>query len=199
MLLNMNPKKFSGPVGIPRAFLRHYAQQISGFITHIFQLSLNASIIPLNWSKAHVLIYKKKKGDHLSIKNYHPVSVTSTCCKLLEHTVANYIYEFLMQENVLSSYQDGFKRNMLVVTQLVSAVHEFSRVLDVPGRIDVLFVYFCKAFDTVSHVRLLFKLECLGLSSGIVHWVKAYLRNRTRYVEVRGCCELHLVFRKVVC
>lgn len=120
MLLNMNPKKFSGPVGIPRAFLRHYAQQISGFITHIFQLSLNASIIPLNWSKAHVLIYKKKRGDHLSIKNYHPVSVTSTCCKLLEHTVANYIYEFLMQENVLSSYQDGFKRNMLVVTQLVS-------------------------------------------------------------------------------
>lgn len=68
MLLNMNPKKFSGPVGIPRAFLRHYAQQISGFITHIFQLSLNASIIPLNWSKAHVLIYKKKRGSLVNKK-----------------------------------------------------------------------------------------------------------------------------------
>lgn len=72
------------------------------------------------------------------------------------------------------------------VTQLVTTVHEFSRVLDASGQIDVLFLDLCKAFDKVPHGKLLHKLQCLGLPGKIVQWIRAYLQNRQQYVVINN-------------
>lgn len=186
MLLNLNIKKSAGSDGIPNAFLRRYAEQISGYLTKLFNLSITTGDTPSDWRIARVKpIYKK--GDRLSVNNYRPVSVISTCCKLLEHAVARYIQEFSADRNVLSPHQHGFRRSMSTVTQLVSNVHEILGVLDVSGQVDMVFLDFSKAFDKVPHGKLLYKLECLGLPSFIVTWIGAYLSNRSQFVEVKNC------------
>lgn len=186
MLLKVNPKKSSGPDGIGNSFLRRYAEQITDFLTALFNVSFKYGQIPDDWRKARVVpIFKK--GNRYSLTNYRPVSITSSCCKMLEHVVANYINTFLSENNILSPNQHGFRKNMSTVTQLVSTVHEFARVLDISGQTDVFFLDFSKAFDKVPHGKLLFKLENIGLPSGIVKWIHMYLNNRTQFVEVRGC------------
>lgn len=187
MLLKLNTKKSSGPDGVPNSFLKRYAEQISQYLTDMFNLSLTTGVIPSDWRKARVVPILKK-GDCQLVTNYRPVSLTNNCCKLLEHAIFCYIVKFLEDRNILTAYQHGFRRGMSTVTQLLSVVHEFSRVLDASGQTDVLFFDFSKAFDKVPHGKLLFKLESIGLPSFIIQWVHAYLTDRQQFVAIQDSC-----------
>lgn len=61
MLLKVNPKKSSGPDGISNSFLRCYAEQITDFLTALFNASLRCGEIPADWRTARVVpIFKKR-------------------------------------------------------------------------------------------------------------------------------------------
>ena len=51
---------------------------------------------------------------------------------------------------------------------------------------DVLIMDFSKTFDKVGHQRLIKKLDLYGVRNKTVHWVQAFLANRTRQVVVKG-------------
>lgn len=121
------------------------------------------------------------------MSNCHPVSITSTCSKLLEHIAAGFIRQYLTDHNILSPIQHGFRKGLSTSTQLVSVVHEISEVLDSSGQVDMLFFDFSKAFDKVPHGKLLHKLECIGIPSNIISWIQAYLRHRQQFVEINKC------------
>ena len=42
-------------------------------------------------------------------------------------------------------------------TQLTFVMHEWAKVLNIHSQVDVIFLDFAKAFDSVPHVRLLLK------------------------------------------
>ena len=53
-------------------------------------------------------------------------------------------------------------------------------------------VYFdlSEAFDTVSHVKLLYKLEMLGIHPQLCYWLKSYSFK----VKVNGIFQTNLIF-----
>jgi hypothetical protein len=46
----------------------------------------------------------------------------------------------------------------------------------------ILFLDFAKAFDTVDHEKLLFKLQSLGFESKVLDWCRCFLKNRKQRV-----------------
>lgn len=186
MLLKLDNKKSTGPDGLSNSFLRRYAQQISIFLTALFNFSITSGDVPAGWRIARVAPVHKS-GDRLLPKNYRPVSVTSSCCKLLEHVVVTFIQDFVNKNNILSPHQHGFRRGLSTTTQLISTVHKISSVLDQSGQIDVLFLDLSKAFDRVPHGKLLYKLECIGLPLYIIRWIASYLADRKQFVEIDHC------------
>lgn len=56
------------------------------------------------------------------------------------------------------------------MTQLTDVVHYFSRVLDAKGQVDVVFLDFKKAFDKVSHQKLMNKLELIKKKETPLAW-----------------------------
>jgi len=54
--------------------------------------------------------------------------------------------------------------------------------LDSGGQTDVLYTDFAKAFDTVLHSRLLFKLRTYNLNTELVIWITDFLYNRKQCV-----------------
>ena len=44
--------------------------------------------------------------------------------------------------------------------------------------VDILYLDFCKAFDTVPHHRLFVKLEAYGIKDKLLEWIKSYLVGR---------------------
>lgn len=110
----------------------------------------------------------------------------SSSCKLIEHIVADYINDFLNEHNILSPFQNGFRKALSTVTQLSTVNHSFASVLDKAGQVDMIFLDFQKAFDVVPHDKLICKLEFLGLPGFILSWVSAYLTHRKQDVVIDG-------------
>ena len=52
--------------------------------------------------------------------------------------------------------------------------------------VDVVYLDFSKAFDTVSHSILLEKLAAHGLGRHTLHWVKNWLDGQAQRVAVNG-------------
>ena len=50
--------------------------------------------------------------------------------------------------------------------------------------VDVIYLDFSKAFDTVPHQRLLLKLENYGVRGSILEWIRSFLSHRQQQVEV---------------
>ena len=53
---------------------------------------------------------------------------------------------------------------------------------------DVIFLDLSKAFDCVSHERLLLKLNRHGIDGPLLQWFKHFLTNRMQRVVIRGKC-----------
>ena len=51
---------------------------------------------------------------------------------------------------------------------------------------DVIYLDFQKAFDSVPHEELLYKLWILGITGPLWFWIKSYLSNRAHYTSVLG-------------
>lgn len=185
MLLNLKAKKCCGPDDLPNVFLRRYAECVAKFLVVIFQASLLTATLPRDWRIARVIpIFKK--GDRLIPDNYRPISLTSTCCKLIEHIIANRILEFLERHSILTSFQHGFRKGYSTVTQLVTVTHEFAKALDNNVQVDTIFLDLSKAFDKVPHDKLIQKLKNINLPESLVAWVSRYLMNREQYVLIDG-------------
>ena len=51
---------------------------------------------------------------------------------------------------------------------------------------DLILLDFSKAFDKVSHEKLLLKLHHCGVRGQVLHWIKAFLSNRSQTVVLES-------------
>jgi len=184
-LERLNVNKSGGPDGIPNRVLRDLSFEIAPILTLIFQQSYNTGQVPADWSKAMVSpIFKS--GDKSKPCNYRPVSLTCVCCKVMEHVVLSHLNRFITDNNLLSNLQHGFRRGFSCETQLVLTVNDWMSVLNNRGQVDAILLDFSKAFDKVSHPKLLLKLKSYGIQGKTLDWIKAFLCNRFQFVSVSG-------------
>ena len=52
--------------------------------------------------------------------------------------------------------------------------------------VDIIYIYFAKAFDKVDHLVTMKKLKGLGISGKLGSWLHAFLTNRKQAVVVNG-------------
>ncbi len=51
---------------------------------------------------------------------------------------------------------------------------------------DLVYLDFAKAFDSVNHQVLLAKLKASGIDGAVLNWIKSYLSNRSYQVQIDG-------------
>ena len=183
LLSKLSPTKACGFDSIPARILKESAGTIAPSLTALFNMSLHSGKIPTEWKLANV-VPVPKKGDPHSIYNYRPVSLLSLVSKLLEHAVFNKVSAFI--QNYLYDLQHGFRHKRSCITQLLSVFHEIGRMLDSGHEIDLIYLDFSKAFDSVPHQKLLAKLSAYGISGTLLNWFTDYLNNRKQRVVVEG-------------
>ena len=128
-----------------------------------------------------------KKDSKSNPANYRSVSLTSLCCKVMEHILLSHIAKHLAaKNNILIDQQHCFRQRFSCETQLISAVNDWAKCINSRSQTDVILLDFSKAFDSVPHQRLLLKLDYYGICGKTAAWIKAFLNNRSQVVSVNG-------------
>ena len=186
LLKNLNPYKAASPDTIPTFILKTAAEELAPALTKIFQKSLNSDTVPEDWRKANIVPIFKKGDKHLA-GNYRPVSLTSVTCKILEHIVHSSIMGHFQANSILCDNQHGFRKRRSSETQLITPLYDIaSKLRSGKKQVDILLLDFSKAFDIVSHLRLLHKQDFYGVRSNTHNWIKAFLSYRQQQVLFDG-------------
>ena len=118
------------------------------------------------------------------MENYRGISLRSIIGKCQERIVYNAIYN-----QVISFVHDShreFLTGRSCTTQLLLVHHDWFKVWDKSGRVDVVFIDFTKAFDLVCHDMPLAKLYKYGVHGDLLNWCGHYLTERQQRVVVKG-------------
>lgn len=182
-LKKLNVTKSPGPDGFHNKLLFEIKNHIIKPLTVLFNKSLNTGQVPKQWKSAYVApIFKK--GDKKKAENYRPVSLTCVICKLLESIVKDHLMSHMEENSLFSVHQFGFRSGHSCVTQLLSIFEEWSKALDNHEKIDVIYLDFRKAFDTVPHQRLANKLFSYGIRGKVLEWIRHFLSDRKQRVVI---------------
>jgi len=69
---------------------------------------------------------------------------------------------------------------------LLKIMDDWTVQLDYGGQVDVIYTDFAKAFNTVPHRRLLFKLKTYNINMELLTWITDFLCNRKQCVVLNG-------------
>ena len=95
------------------------------YLLNIFEASIESGKLPAAWKKAFV-VPLHKKGDKSNAENYRPISLTSGCCRLFEHLLADYINMLLDKLNLFFPGQHGFRAGFSGESQLCNLIQKAS-------------------------------------------------------------------------
>ncbi|GAB0187101.1 mitochondrial enolase superfamily member 1 [Grus japonensis] len=125
-----------------------------------------------------------KKGQKEDPENYRPVSLTSVSGKVTEQIILSAIMWHVQDNQVIRPSQHGFMKGRSCLTNLTSFYDKVTCLVDEGKAVDVVYLDFSKAFDTISHSILLEKWTARGLDGCTLHWVKNWLDGWAQRVVV---------------
>ena len=179
------PEKFYiGPDGLCPYFLKRIAPSIVKPVCTIFTLSFYQSVIPRSWLSARIVPVHKKNMTPSLPSSYRPISLTCALSKVMESIIRSQIIDHFVTNNLFSNNQHGFLPKRSTCTQLLSCLNDWTKAVDDGSGVDIIYLDFAKAFDTVSHIKLLEKLRCYRLNDMLISWITQFLSNRTQTVVV---------------
>ena len=177
------------PDGISARLLKERADVIAPSLTELFNKSLALGKVPTEWKYANIVPVPKTKETRV-ISIYRTISLLSLVSKVLEHAVhARTLY---IVKPLLHSQQHGFRAGRSCITQLLDVVHNIGKALDCGKEIDMIYLDFSKAFDSVPHDKLIVKLQQFGITGRLLHWYSDYLLGRKQRVVVDGVSSSYL-------
>ena len=182
---NMKENKSPGVDGISPKILKEIVEQISMPLAHVFNMSVQEGIVPLEWKEANIIPLFKKGSRNKSV-NYRPVSLTSVICKLLETIIRDHMMDFLLKHRLINHSQHGFLKARSCLTNLLCFFEEITKWVDEVSPVDIIYLDFQKAFDKVPHQRLILKLKSHGMGNSIINWIEQWLTDRRQRVVVDG-------------
>ena len=103
--------------------LKECSSEIAPVLALFYYESLAQGTVPDEWRQANVAAVFKKREKYDAV-NYRPVSLTCTCCKILEHILVSNINkhlafeEFLLTVSIVSEVKGLAKPNLFSSTMI---------------------------------------------------------------------------------
>lgn len=166
---------------IPIGIIKKLNQRAHLFITESLNYCLKNSLFPQLWKTGVIITIPKPNTDHSKIENNRPITLLPSIGKLYERIIKSRLEEAVSA--AIPIYQFGFvkgKSTLNALTTLVSNV-EASKLSN--KKTAALFLDIAKAFDSVWHRGLLYKLHQLQCPQHLLHTVKNFLHSRSLIVR----------------
>ena len=142
--------------------LQECASVLSSSLCFFFNKSFSTGKLPHLWKLANITPLFKK-GSKTDRNNYRQISLTSIVCTIAEKIVKSRVMDFWRNINILNPNQFAYMEGRSTLSELLSCYDDWAKSRNNRKPTDIAFLDFSKAFDSVPHERLLFKLERHGI------------------------------------
>lgn len=171
---------------IPLKFLKIILPFVLPFLEHLFNTIISTSKFPAQWKRVKVIPIFKKRGVS-DISNLRPISLLCVLSKVFEKIIKEQISIYVNDMNFLHPFQSGFRKKHSTETALLKVHDDIALAVDKKGVALLLLLDFSKAFDRVSHTKLINKLISLyNFSDSSARLIDSYLKNRYQTVFSNG-------------
>ena len=182
----MNVGGAPGPDCIYPKFIKEMSCFLVRPIITIFRKSLLTGQVPKMWRNGIIVPIYKNYMKPEDPSSYRPVCLTSVVCKLFERIIHKYMMTYLRRNEIISSSQHAFLTGKSTATNLIDCLNDWTKLIDVRKPVDILYLDLAKAFDSISHEKMLYKLQRIGVGSYMLRWLHSFLTQREHCVRV-GC------------
>ncbi|CAM4483022.1 unnamed protein product [Lepidochelys kempii] len=104
----------------------------------------------------------------------------------MEQVLKESILKHLEERKVIRNSQHGFTKGKSCLTNLIAFYDEITGSVDMGKVMDMIYLDFSKAFDTVSQSILASKLKKYGLDEWTIRWIESWLDHRAQQVVISG-------------
>ncbi len=178
----MNTRKAAGPDGIPGMVLKGCADQLSGVLTNLFNLSLIQASIP-SCLKSSTIIPISKKSATDSLNDYRPIALTPIIMKCFERLVLHHLKTCL--PSTFDNHQFAYRANRSTEDAIAIVLHNaLSHLEHQESYVRMLFIDYSSAFNTIIPDILFSKLTDLGFPLLTCTWIRNFLTDRPQTVKL---------------
>lgn len=157
--------------------IKHGQIVFSPLLLKVFNTIFTSGLYPKLWSKGYITPLHKK-GSVYDPSNYRGITITDAIGKLLNKIINDRLTKYLEKNDIIPKEQIGFKHgcrtsdHMFVLNTLIQKY-----VTNGSKQLYVCFVDFRRAFDTVWHPGLFYKLKKTGVGSKFYNIIKSMYHN----------------------
>ena len=155
-------------------------------VSKIVNRSLSEGFVPANLKEAVIRpSYKSSQLDPDELASYRPISNLSFISKVVEKCVADQLTAHIESNNLFSSVQSAYRSKHSCETATVKIFNDILIQLDKKSKVILVLLDLSAAFDTISHSKLLRRLQTdYGVTGKVLKWIESYLMDRTARVKI---------------
>lgn len=175
---NLNPRKAPGPDGIGAVLIRQLPGSAVAVLFHIYQQCLSLSYFPYQWKLAKIMSILKPGKPSSDPASYRPISLLNVLAKMFETIILNRIKQHLSLRPIIPPFQFGFVSHTSTEHQLLRLTNRITHGFNTKQVTAVAFLDIARAFDTVWHAGLIFKLVKFKFPRHLIYLLHSFLHQR---------------------
>lgn len=180
---SLKNKKSPGCDEITAECLKEIANEIATPLCYLINNIIYKGVYPSCY-KLSIVIPLHKKGRKTEVSNYRPISLIPNFAKIFEKILKTRITSYLNKYNLISEHQFGFRDGRSTQDAISFLTSKIYKSLDANKKSLCIFLDVAKAFDTVSHSRMLDILGDMGFRGNVYSLMESYLAGRRQKVKI---------------
>uniref|UniRef100_A0A671UAW8 ribonuclease H n=1 Tax=Sparus aurata TaxID=8175 RepID=A0A671UAW8_SPAAU len=181
---SLKAKKACGVDSILNEMIKYSDHKLKLAILKLFNIILAVGTFPDIWNKGLITpLYKN--GDKYDPNNYRGICVNSNLGKTFCNIINKRLISFINDQNVLNKCQIGFLPNFRTTDHIYTLHSLTEQELDKKkGKAYACFVDFTKAFDSIWHEGLFYRLLNSGIGGKTYDVIKSMYTNSKCAVKI---------------
>lgn len=178
LVSSLKSSKSPGFDNVPNLLLKKLPAKALNLLVLIFNSCIKLNYFPKKFKTAKVIAIHKPGKPKNNPSSYRPISLLSNLGKLFEKIVHTRLYEYVSDNSIISHAQFGFRKEH-------STTHQINRIKNkiITNRRNkrstgMILLDIEKAFDTVWHNGLLYKLIAANIPKYLCKIIADFIENR---------------------
>lgn len=186
LIKSLKNSKSAGLDNISNILIKNLPPRAIQLLGNIFNNCIKLNYFPKAFKRAKVIPIHKPNKPKTDPTSYRPISLLSNIGKLYERIIQIRLNEFVSDNSILAAEQFGFRKEHSAVHQIYRIKNEIKGNKNSKRSTGLVLLDIEKAFDTVWHNGLIYKLLNYGTPKYLCSLIADFLSNRSYVVSVNG-------------